>query len=118
MEKKASYNKIKNVSNLKKININKNQEFKKNKITNKLRNLKDQDIIIIKPPLYKTYLDLKNKIMIKNGISNSIKRKGSLNFIIKKNSESNLLDKIKLEEKTKENFLKKNAIINEYINYI
>ena len=85
MEKNANYNKIKNVSNLKESNINKNQEFQKSKITNKLRNLKDQDIIIIKPPLYKTYLDLRNKLMIKNGISNPIKRKAPLNFINKKN---------------------------------
>ena len=104
MEKKSKA--IKNISNLKE---NKRDKFQKNKITNKIRILKNQDIIIIKPPLYKIYFDLKSKL-IKNYISNPIKKKELLYSKKTRTFQKRMLEKIKSEEKTNEKFLKNSDI--------
>ena len=102
MEKKlnAINNHIKNSFNLRENNFYKN----------------NQNIYIVKPPIYKFLIKFKNKLIKRNVISNPIKKKGHYNFIKKRNLDNKNFDKIKLEEKTTEKFIKHIEHFNSFKN--
>ena len=105
---------IQSTINLKESNNYKNDKFRKGEIFNKLKNLKTQNVIIIKTPIYNILVKSNNRIVIKNNNSNPVKRKGLLNIKKRRNPTKKIFDMIKSEEKTNEIFMKQNGIYNSF----
>ena len=113
---KNTVNSIKNNNN----NINNNnktKEIKKKKIFDKIKNLKTQNILIIKPPIFNIMINTRNNSTIKNEVSNPNKKKERpLNLIKRRNLEKRIHDKIKAEEKSNIKLIKNNNIFNSFKN--
>ena len=112
---KNSKNNNKNTINLNKNKNNKRKKFEKNKKFNKKIDLKMQNLILIKPPIYNIILKSKKDFNIKDLLPNPIKKGGFLN-IKKRNMVNNIFDKKKSEEKRNKELIKKYDFLNEFLN--
>ena len=109
MNKKSITNK--NYNNKNNINLNNNKninkfgkrkKFQKNKIFNKKRELKTQNIILIKPPIYNIILKVKKNFNIKDLLLN-LTKKGGFSNTKKRNIVNNVFNKKQSKEKTNKN---------------
>ena len=108
---------IKNTFNSIKNNYNEINKIKKTKILKKLKNMKTQNIIVIKPPLFNFIINTKNNSTIKNEISNPNKKKEKhLNLSKRKNLKKRISDKIMSEEKSSMKLIKSDNIFNSFKN--